>query len=733
MVAVPVFLAAFGCAGVAPCAEPPIEKRAQPSRPKIGLALSGGGARGAAHIGVLRELERQRIPIDYIAGTSMGAVIGGLYAAGLATDEMQEVLLGIDWNDIFRDAPVRRALSQRRKIDDAVFQIDKNFGVKEGGLRGPTGFIQGRKLHLLLDRITASVRKIDHFDNLPIPFRAIATDLVTGEGVVLDSGNLATAIRASMSIPGALARVDINGRLLVDGGIANNLPVDVVRRMGADVVVAVDISTPLFDAEKLGSVFAIISQLTGFLTRKNTEQQIASLTKKDVFIVPELGDIETGSFKRAGDAVPIGEAAVVAASAKLAPYALNSEDYESHIVARRGSVEAARPVEFVRIQNRSGIGDDVIRARLRLTTGEPLDVTQLEEDLGVLYGLGLFETVTYDVVTEDERRGVVISVTEKSWGPRYLQFGARFSSDFGGGEELGLIAAYTITPINRLGGEWRATLRLGQDQGIATELFQPVGLASPYFVRPTLFYLNQKFNEIAGGNVVAVNRVERVGAGLALGRDLGTWGRLSTGLRRATGDVSQSVGPSDEETEFDEGQVFAAFQMDTLDNVNFPTAGARGLLRWDGSRTGLGADQRFNQFRLDSLGAWTWGRHTLLLGARYFTTDDGEVPIQNQFRTGGLFELPGFTEDELTGRHLVLLRSGYQRALSDLLGFPRYVGLTLQLGNVFEDADDISFDNALLAGGVYLGLDTLFGPFYLAYGLAEGGENTLYVLLGTQF
>ncbi|MDH3279694.1 MAG: patatin-like phospholipase family protein, partial [Gammaproteobacteria bacterium] len=298
------------------------DDQAHQSRPKIGLALSGGGARGAAHIGVIRELERLRVPIDYIAGTSMGAIVGGLYASGLSPDDLETILVEIDWDDIFRDRPDREHLSRRRKFDDTVFQVNKSVGVGLGGLKGTTGFVQGRKLELLLERVTAPVRDIEHFDDLPIPFRAVAANIVSGAEVVLEQGNLPAAIRASMSVPGLLVRVEIDGRLLVDGGMANNLPIDVVRRMGADVVIAVDISTPLQGEDELGSTFAIAAQLSGFLTRQNTEKQIATLTDKDVFMVPELGDIATASFTRAGEAVAIGQAAAVAATESLRRYEL---------------------------------------------------------------------------------------------------------------------------------------------------------------------------------------------------------------------------------------------------------------------------------------------------------------------------------------------------------------------------------------------------------------------------
>ncbi|MDH3639115.1 MAG: BamA/TamA family outer membrane protein, partial [Gammaproteobacteria bacterium] len=485
--------------------------------------------------------------------------------------------------------------------------------------------------------------------------------------------------------------------------------------------------------DELGSAVAIVAQLSGFLTRQNTDKQIASLTEQDVFILPQLGDIASASFKRAEQTLAIGQTAAAAVADQLTRYALGEAQYAQHIAARGQPPQGQPIIGFIRVDNQSSIGDDVIRARLRQQTGEPLNLTQLEQDLGKLYGLDIFESVRYDLVRERADTGVVVSVKEKSWGPRYLQFGARLSSDFGNEQELGLVLGYTVTPINRLGGEWRSILRLGEEQGVVTEFYQPVAFDSPYFVLPRLFYLNQRFNETEDGRRVAENRVARVGGEVIVGRELGTWGRLSAGLVRATGEISTRIGESETEPDIDDGSFFAAFDLDTLNNVNFPTSGMRGQLRWNGSRTGLGADTRYDQLLFDAVGARTWGRHTLLLGGRYFTTVDGEAPTQNLFRTGGLFELPGFAENALSGQHLVLLRSGYQRALRDLFGFPAYLALTLQLGNVYEDEDDIGFGNAITAGSAYLGLNTLLGPLYIGYGYAEGGENSLYLLLGNQF
>ena len=258
-------------------------------RPRIGLALSGGGARGAAHIGILKVLEREHIPVDYIAGTSMGAIVGGMYASGMSPEEIETQLTAVDWDDVFDDNIDRADRSFRRKDDDRLWMIPHKPGFNDGKIKLPPGLVQGQKISNLLTALTLHVADIDDFDDLGIPFRAVAADIRTGEKVVLDSGSLATAIRASMSIPAILSPVAWGDMMLVDGGIASNLPIETVRAMGADIIIAVDISTPLQGEDVAQSILSIAEQMSGFLTRRNVEAELRTLGERDILLVPELG------------------------------------------------------------------------------------------------------------------------------------------------------------------------------------------------------------------------------------------------------------------------------------------------------------------------------------------------------------------------------------------------------------------------------------------------------------
>lgn len=335
----------------------------QHERPKIGLALSGGGARGAAHVGVLKVLEELQIPVDYIAGTSMGAVIGGLYASGMNSAEIEHQLNTIDWSTVFDDKPARPDRSQRRKNDDRLYLVDGKIGINDAGLNLPKSAVEGQKFNLILKSLTLPVTDVDNFDELPIPFRAVAMDITTGDEVVLGEGDLATAMHASMAIPAIFSPIKLDGKILVDGGAANNLPISVVRDMGADIVIAIDISTPLLEQEDLDRPLAVIAQLTGLLTRRNVEDQLQTLTDDDVLIIPTLEEVGSMSFDRVAEAIQQGEQAAINQHSQLSTLSLDGKQYQSHEATQKRAAWQQPTVEFLRINSNSRLSDEVIQSR----------------------------------------------------------------------------------------------------------------------------------------------------------------------------------------------------------------------------------------------------------------------------------------------------------------------------------------------------------------------------------
>jgi len=705
----------------------------QPIRPRIGLALSGGGARGAAHIGVLKVLEEYRVPIDYIAGTSMGSIVGGLYASGMSPDQLKEVISRVDWDEAFTDRIPRTERSFRRKRDDDLYLIKNRPGISAEGLKLPSGLIDGQDIDLLFKRYTLPVVTVRDFDSLAVPFRAVAADIETGRAEVIGGGDLALAMRASMSIPIAFAPRTVDDRLMVDGGISMNLPVQVVRNMGADIIIAVDISSPLKEREELNSILSITNQLTTIMTRRNTEEQIASLEEKDIFINPYLGDITTASFKRATEAIPIGKEAALQSLEELEELSLSEDEYRQHLAARKG--KAGIPfIDRIRVVNDSNLSDQVIIDRVRQATGQHLNVYQLEEDLGRIYGLELFESVYYDVNEENGKNILTITARAASWGPNYLNFGVAIFEDFEG-PNFNLAMAYTRTAINSLSGEWRSGIQIGQEPGIFTELYQPLEHKLKYFIHLKAMAGERAWNVFdPDGNMLREYNVRRYGAEVSAGRELGSWGELRAGLFRETGRFSIQVGdPTIPDHDFETGELFVQFFLDELDNVVFPHSGGTLRIRGVAGREAMGSDSDYQQYIIEGSRAYTIGRNTVLLSGHFATTGGGNAPIQRMFRLGGFTRLSGLERDELYGQQAGLLSATFYRRLGEVLMQPFYAGCSFEYGNVFDKRDDIKFESGIASGSLFLGLDTIIGPLYVGYGLSEGGRGNYYLFLGQSF
>ncbi len=364
-------------APAAPAASAPPLAAVQTPRPRIGLVLSGGGARGAAHIGVLKVLEELRVPVDVIAGTSMGSIVGGSYASGQTVAAMTRDVANIKTEMLARDQPPRQEISIHLKQEDWLDYIGPQFGFRDGSLLLPKGAITGVALEAVL-RDLALAKGDSNFDKLPIPFRAIATDVVSGQMTVLRSGDLATAMRASMSVPGAIAPVQIDGKMLVDGGLTRNLPVDVARAMGADVIIAVNLGTPLLKRDQITSALSVATQMLNILTEQNVQASLASLKPTDVLILPELGSFSAGDFDNMPSTIPIGEAAARKVADQLRRYSLPPQQYAAH---RQGQVrvvaEDTRRIDEIRVEGLSRVNEEVVIQSMETSAGAPLDVGTL--------------------------------------------------------------------------------------------------------------------------------------------------------------------------------------------------------------------------------------------------------------------------------------------------------------------------------------------------------------------
>jgi len=697
--------------------------------------LGGGGARGAAHVGVLKELERQRIPVDVIAGTSMGAIVGGLYASGVSAAELEELVGSLDWAGVLSDEPRREDLSFRRKQDDTRFPIDFELGVRGSDLVLPKGVIQGQKLDLLLRELTMHTAHIDDFDDLPIRFRAIASDIERGEAYIMSDGDLARSIRASMSVPGVFAPVLIDNRLLVDGGLIGNLPVDVMQRLGVDVIIAVDVEFPLYRREELESALTISEQMLTILIRKETLRQVDRLGERDVMIRPELGIYASTNFGDIVETIEPGAAATRAQSEKLQVIAVDQATYDAYQVRRTAPLQKEPRLAFVRVVHDGKLAPAVLESRLSIKAGDPIDPQVLAANANRLYGLQLYEHVGYRLVEENGRTGVEYRATTKSWGPNFLQFGVSLEDDFEGSTGFNVEARMTRAGLNRLGAEWRTDLRLGTDPRLFTEFYQPLSFDSRWFIAPRVELAQSNLNVFAFDQTIARLRISEAETGLDFGRELGTFGEFRIGAFRGLGEARVKVGdPALPNIDFDTGGAFAALRFDTLDDAQFPRSGVRADLRWTLSRPGFGADNDFDTVAAEMTSSWSKGKNTLQLGLDYATTLESDNTVQDFFPLGGFLRLSGLERGEISGPHAALAKLVYYRRVGDttggILDAPIYLGVSAEAGNVWQSRSDISVDTMIFNGSIFAGIDTFIGPVYLAAGFAEQGQRNVYLFIG---
>lgn len=731
--------------GAEPAARPEPAGAVRPDtgRPRIGLVLSGGGARGLVHLGVLRALEDLHVPIDAIAGTSMGAVVGGLYASGLNAAQIEALIVSVDWADAFRDRPARRRLSFRRKQDDREFLVQLPLGIKGRSFRIPRGLIQGQKLNQLLRHHLSGVAGIEHFDDLPIPFRAVATDIETGARRVFDSGDLVAAMRASMSAPGVFAPVEIEGRLYADGGVVDNVPIDVARAMNVDLLIVVDVSAPLRTRQQLNSAFALSDQMITVMIRRQSAAQRATLTDRDIVIEPPVHELAATDFTAAAVARAIGAEAALQQGARLAPLSMPAERYAELVVARRVRDREPPRIDFVRVDAASRRYADLVQASLGPVVGPGLDVARVEEGVSRLYGDDLFESIDYRLVQEDGRQGLEFSLRRKSWGPNYVRFGLELQDNFAGTTSFNARARVLVTEVNARGGEWLTDLQVGENPKLFTELHQPVAAGSRWFVAPALLVESNNVPVIENDRRVAEYRLHRNQIGLDFGRELGRWGELRAGWRRSDGSLRLSVGARDDpdlplRTAFTRNELFLRFSVDDLDSVYFPRRGTSLRVEWSGARRSLGGVDDGDLLRADWLLAGSHGRNTLMWWSTLGSTVSGpQTDVQNYFGLGGLFRLSGLEPRALSGPHYAITRGIFYRRIGaggeGFLNVPAYLGASLELGNVWQSRKDIRLRGAHLDGALFLGLDTFLGPIYLAGGVDEDGGTAFYLLLGRAF
>jgi NTE family protein len=629
------------CATLAPAVA------AEEPRPRIALVLGGGGARGAAHIGVLEVLEKLRVPVDCVAGTSMGALVAGVYVAGMGPAEMRAALAGADWPDLFRDDPGFYDMDIRRKRLAQEFPPATELGVTPNGLQFPPGVVSGQKIKAFFNHLVGADRGERLIEDLPLPVALIATDIGTGERVVLRDGSLTQAMRASMSVPGLLAPIVVGGRKLVDGGLVDNIPIREARDLcRADRVIAVNVGSPLLRAEDVGSLLSVSVQMINLLTEQNVVQSLATLKPTDILIRPDLEGISSGDFERSSETADRGRAAAEAETIyrQLSQLSVSPAQYAAWQKQMDTGNRPPVRVDEIRIAEMQRVNPAEVRRQISQPIGAPLDTPQLDADLLRVYGTGHYESVDYAVLQGNAGNTVRVTPIEKAWGPNYLRFGLGLATD-DTASTYKFRVAYQRTLMNSLGGEFLAVGQVGNELVLGAEFFQPIEETRGFYVQPRLAYRRQDQGVFQDDQRVAELQIADVTGDLNVGYRIGTLGRATLGWRQQRRWSEITIGiPLIDEYSVDINGALAGVDLDQLDQIFQPRRGWAFSANYFENSNG-----DYGKLATTVRGATEFDGWVLQGRASFVGSAHGRLPAYDPALLGGPLNMSAFAVGQLVG------------------------------------------------------------------------------------
>jgi NTE family protein len=723
----------FSCAQQAIPAPAP---EAPTRRPRIGLALSGGGALGLAEIGVLQWIEEHHIPVDRIAGTSMGSIIGAMYATGMTPDEIRDFALKVNWDQALLPEPVYQELSFRRKEDRREFLVNAPLGLKHG-VHGPNGYNPGQGVGLLLDRIAFPESEVTNFDDLPIPFHCVATDMQSGDAVVLRQGSLAQSVRASMAIPGVFTPVELNGRLLADGGMVQNIPVETVRAMGSDVVIATELVLPPGDISQLGSLAGVLSRAIDVMITQNEKR---SLPLADAKVSVDMKGFWVTDYSRVKDLIALGYKSAVSQSAALLPYAIADpaewQRYLDERAARRHP--AITKVEAIQVTGADAQTNRRIQKQLGKDAGGPLNLHKLEKQLTEIAGQGEFDDLGYEGFVQNGVPALRITAHEKAYGPPFVDLAVNVDGSGVAAYDFSAGARVTFMDIAHRGGEWRNDLLFGSSNLAATEFYQPIA-ESRFFVAPYAFASKYARNSFSGLTRVAVFGDERAGGGFDIGYNSGLRSEVRIGYELFDGKLNPLVGAAGLPISHGStGQFRARFVWDGQDSPSVPSSGTRVVASLSRVLQSPGVVHPINQLDLQTSNFIPLGAKTsLFLDISGGTTFNGNAGPFQVFELGGPFRLGAYLPDTFLGNHYAYASFGFRRELyrlPQLVGKKVYWGGWYEAGSAFGSAGNDP-GPVVVRGTFNLGFiaDTIVGPIAIAGSVSPTGQSRVNFSVGKLF
>jgi len=710
------------------------------ARDKVGLVLSGGGAKGTAHIGVLKVLEENNIPVDYIVGTSIGAYVAGMYALGYEIEEIESIMLGLPWDNGYSDFIPRESLLFTDKQHRDRYNLSIRLGYENGQFKVPPGLLLGQSAYQLLQSSTDIVSSFASFDDLAIPYRAVASDIATAEATVLDSGSINEAMKASAAVPGIVPAVEINGKMLVDGGITNNMPIDVVKKMGADIVIAVDIGSPLSAQSELTSTVSILNQLSTILTNNTSLQQKVLLNEKDVLLRPAIDDLSTTDWSIMPKALELGEQVAQENINKLTNLSINPEDYQVYKNAKRSKAahwfkNLPNEIVEIKLNNDSKVDNDIISKYFAVELGQSITKEELDAAINRVYALDKFEQVTTELEDTPQGRVLTLHTKAKSWGPNYFDFGFNLKTDFANSSVTSINMAYRLTDITENGGQWLNEVKVGWENVLTTEFFQPLNKTQEFFTRARFGFAQDKWERTEERSQVNNQYYKGI---LATGYSYSDNGIIEVGALAQMGELSDDDSPSGG-YDYESFGGYALISYDSLNSINFPTQGNKLTLevfmRNDKYSPILVATEydKSVEVNLNWRGAIDFRGHTFV-GITNFSTVQNDTDFSAHVtELGGFLNLSGYQEDALIGVHKAFAAIVYQYDLGRDLpgsGLPIYLGTSLEAGQVWQVDETVRLSDVINSGSIYLGTDTSFGPAVFGVGFASEGEYSLFLSIG---
>jgi NTE family protein len=709
-------------------AQPGVATAGEAQRPRIGLVLAGGGAKGGAHIGALKVLEELRVPVDCIAGTSIGALVGAGYATGQPAAEIEKFVTGIDWAAVIGGVGRRtlEPIEQKRLAIDAGSNV--RMGLVDGKIVTPSGLADSSSIDDLLRAYVARARTVSDFDRLPIPFRAVATDMVTGEMVVLDHGDIATAMRASMAIPGAFSPVVLDPWILSDGGMVRNIPIDVARNTCADIVIVVNLVEPPPQREKLVQAQQLLSRSMDVMFEVNEKAQLATLTDRDILIDVPMGDITTGDFERLPETIPLGETAARKIADRLAALAVPAPQYTAWRRAVTTSQTIEATIADVRVEGLQYVNPEYLGTLTEVESGDTVAIGDISDDARHMAALDELDSVSYRLEGEPAASTLVWMPKEISLGQSVLRPTLGLFADGGGDFKFLMGVQHVRDWINPLGAQWRNQIQIGDESFLRTSFYQPLDVAQRSFVEPAAFLERIVEDVYDEGDRLATYEFIDVGGRIDFGLNTSRYAQLRLGYlfdqRKTRIDTGLPTLPQIDSD--DAGLEFQA-RYDSRDTATFATTGLAAALRYERIDDSLGSDRNWERLEAGVRKAISVGKYVTWLSLAGGTDLDSELPPDRYFSLGGSRVLPGYQHDELRVSDYWVAESSFLRRLKTLSPIKNqaiYAGLGLQAAGLYDRLDLPGEDDEVTYGGyLFLAGPTAIGTFTLGVGFAESEAN----------